>query len=277
MVRCLCLVVAVAWSSTATAGSWGKADTEPVRIDSAWGGTTQDDGTVGDKHLSLGEAVVVGELTLRPVIDRQATPRPDVDLVPLAQALAAGTVGVHEIRSGVVSTLAMVNHSDSPVLAMAGDVLHGGMQDRVLVDDVVLPPSGRPVAVAVHCVERGRWIDRAHAGQFTYGGRVDPGVLAVIESSRDQSATWAAIAARNRQLGVAGDASWVATSHVDPALLSRVDATLRHRFDDKRVVGLVVSRHGVEIDCQIYAHPTVFARDRSSLLRSHLTAVAAVR
>ena len=57
-----------------------------------------------------------------------------------------------------VNRLVLINNSDHPLLLLAGEVVTGGKQDRVIgVDRIVSPKSG-PIDLSVFCVEPGRWV-----------------------------------------------------------------------------------------------------------------------
>ncbi len=274
MLRCLALL-ALALSTPALAGSWGKD------ASAGWGKSSDTAEVSVGKRLSVGDPVVVGALALYPVLDRDATSRPEVEAVPLSEAMATGQVQVREVQNGVVAQVQMVNLGEDPVLVVVCDVIRGGMQDRVVTQSQLIA-SGQPTRVPVHCVERGRWTD-PHGGVFAYGGRVDPLLRQVIQRAASQDATWAAVAQANEARGVDGAASWLRGASVDPRQVAGLEASLKQRFqDDKRVVGVVVARNGRFEGSEVYAHPELFARDRLNVLRGTLaaapaTAVAATR
>lgn len=86
-------------------------------------------------------------------------PEPGRPTIPLAEALQAGLVVVHE--TGDVNELAIENvGKDAAVFVQAGDIVQGGKQDRTIgVDLCLLPQSGR-VPLPSFCVEHGRWSAR---------------------------------------------------------------------------------------------------------------------
>ncbi|MGH9817594.1 MAG: ARPP-1 family domain-containing protein, partial [Candidatus Acidiferrales bacterium] len=56
-----------------------------------------------------------------------------------------------------VNTLVLVNRSKRPLLLLAGEVVTGGKQDRIIGKDRIVPPGAEPLPLDVFCVERGRW------------------------------------------------------------------------------------------------------------------------
>src|SRR5438045_7544430 len=71
-----------------------------------------------------------------------------------------------------VNELALVNKSGKKLLLLAGEVIVGGQQDRIVQEDRIIPPISVPVALNVFCVEHGRWTPRAtsYSGGGTGGG-----------------------------------------------------------------------------------------------------------
>ena len=269
MVRTAVVALALMIGGTANAGDWGK-EAAPSG-GSSWGKAGGGDVAAG-KRLSVADPVIVGDLALYPVIDREATGASVVDAVPLAEAMATGRVTVRETTNGTVSQLVLVNHSEDPVLVMAGDVVHGGMQDRVIQRSALMAGGGVPVRLPVQCVEQGRWTDRGDRS-FAYAGRVDPVLRDIVATAASQDATWVAVAAANRGRGVDGTASWLAGRNLDRDQLVAAEQVLRERFeDDKRVVGVVVARGGRFTSTEVYADPALFARDRIQVLGSQLSA-----
>src|SRR5246127_4492315 len=57
-----------------------------------------------------------------------------------------------------VNKLALVNNSKKPLLLLAGEIVTGGKQDRVIGKDRIVPPESDPIDLSVFCVEPGRWV-----------------------------------------------------------------------------------------------------------------------
>jgi hypothetical protein len=61
-----------------------------------------------------------------------------------------------ELPDPAVPEVQVINPAGRPVLLMAGTVLRGGMQTRMVAGSALLP-TNPPVALPVSCVEQGRW------------------------------------------------------------------------------------------------------------------------
>ena len=54
-----------------------------------------------------------------------------------------------------VNQLVLVNHSKRPLLLLAGELVSGGKQDRVIGKDRIVAPFAEPLPLDVFCVEHG--------------------------------------------------------------------------------------------------------------------------
>ena len=99
--------------------------------------------------LHVGHGTTFGGLTLFPVwLDGPGVS--GLDWTP-------GNVRVAEREgSPVVEELVVENASTRPLVALEGDLLKGGWQDRMIATSILLAPRERCVVEAV-CVEHGRW------------------------------------------------------------------------------------------------------------------------
>ena len=71
-----------------------------------------------------------------------------------------------------VNRLVLINNSKRPLLLLAGEIVAGGKQDRVIGKDRIVPAESDPVDLNVFCVEPGRWVASSTnfgASGTTYG------------------------------------------------------------------------------------------------------------
>jgi len=106
--------------------------------------------------LSISPAVSSQNLTIFLITGPESMP--DIDLKTLEEALEEKAFIVHE--TGEVGELAVENQSEFEVFLQAGDLVKGGLQDRVFSFDLIVPAHSGRVAVGSFCVESGRWRNR---------------------------------------------------------------------------------------------------------------------
>jgi len=116
------------------------------------------------------EPIRQGSLTVFPVVASKSYPTGE--FLTLDEGLRSGEVVVTEfgnIRglvrrpnapaiqrdSAQVNQLALINNSKRPLLLLAGEIVAGGKQDRVIGMDRIVPPESDPIDLNVFCVEPG--------------------------------------------------------------------------------------------------------------------------
>ncbi len=118
-----------------------------------------------------------------------------------------------------VNRLVLVNNSKRPLLLLAGEIVTGGKQDRVIGKDRIIPAESDPVDLSVFCVEPGRWVATsehfnasgatyASAGGALHGSGIggiggplpapstmmaQPSVRAKAMGDKDQNEVWAEV------------------------------------------------------------------------------------
>ena len=92
-----------------------------------------------------------------------------------------------------VNQLVLINHSKRPLLLLAGELVSGGKQDRIIGKDRLVAPGSDPLPLDVFCVEHGRW---SAGSQFNAAKTiVHPSVREQAAVKQNQSQVWASVAA----------------------------------------------------------------------------------
>ncbi|MCI0393150.1 MAG: hypothetical protein MOB07_30840 [Acidobacteria bacterium] len=143
---------------------------------------------------------------------------PEVSLLTLQEALEQKKLIVHETRN--VNELAIENLSLEEVYVQAGDIVKGGLQDRVFAFDVIVPAGSGKIPIGAFCVEEGRWRPRRDKT-----GEVEPDIL--FESSEHRVHSQAlkfAACVRHSQAEV-----WDKVSEAQDKLSEKLGASVRER------------------------------------------------
>ncbi|MGH9795291.1 MAG: ARPP-1 family domain-containing protein [Candidatus Acidiferrales bacterium] len=147
-----------------------------------------------------------------------------------------------------VNTLVLVNRSKRPLLLLAGEVVTGGKQDRVISKDRIVPPGAEPLPLDVFCVERGRW----SAGNAFKAANLmaHPSVRERAAVAKDQSQVWDAVR-RGSTSDQARDYAYSAPAGTPPAAAPRMSAEGLGR--------VIESEARSESYARVYQSPTVVA------------------
>jgi len=195
-----------------------------------------------------------------------------------------------------VNQLVLVNHSKRPLLLLAGELVSGGKQDRVIARDRIVAPFGEPLPLNVFCVEHGRW---SAGSQFNEAKTiVHPSVREQAAVTQRQGDVWAAVTAGSvaarpsaAPAPAVGSAELQATiqdeaptqsysriygsrrvSSSVETVVSEIQRRLRKEtsgLKGERVVGVVVAYGGEVAWSDIFASDDLFNHYWSKLLRSY--------
>ena len=264
------------------------------------------------------EPVIYENLSVFPVVSHQGVDTGG--FVTLDEALASGDAQVAERGGDVlrrtrdgrpvtlpypgggasVNQLVLINRSNKPLVLLAGELISGGKQDRVIAKDRIVAPGAEPLPLDVFCVEHGRW---SAGTQFASAKIiVHPSVREKAAVDQKQTEVWAAvrggttarvsgdtapaaapqITVQNLDAAIAGEARTesYARLYKTSSVGSRVEPfaeEVQRRFaratanlKGERVVGVVVAYGGEVAWSDIFASPALFDRYWSKLLRSYV-------
>src|SRR6185295_18866754 len=105
-----------------------------------------------NERTALLAPIQVDSLTLTPIVATGAADATGDQLLVLDEAMAARKVKIREISDGSVNSLTFVNSAAQPVFVLAGEVIIGGKQDRIIGRNTVIP-ANTTQEVPVYCVE----------------------------------------------------------------------------------------------------------------------------
>ncbi len=241
--------------------------------------------------------VTRGNLSIFPVVG--GAENDTARLLTLDEGLRSGSVVVTEAgslqglvrrgspiprRSGAeVNRLVLINNSDRPLLLLAGEVVTGGKQDRVIgVDRIVSPKSG-PIDLSVFCVEPGRWVASSEQFRSMSSAMVQPSVRTPAMADRNQQAVWAqvggALAGMALALPQAAPSMHASTSYAkameNPEVQKRVasvaadyDGMLRE-LKKEGAKGVVVAINGRILWADVFASTELLEKYWQKLIRSY--------
>ena len=214
-----------------------------------------------------------------------------------------------------VNRLVLVNNSKRPLLLLAGEIVTGGKQDRVIGKDRIIPAESDPVDLSVFCVEPGRWVATSEhfgASEAMYGSAAggnrphppmammaQPSVRAKAMGDKDQSEVWAEVR-KQKAAVVSGAMAGVPAASADVEQTSsyarlmenrdvkrQVDAvakpieenyqSLIRQLRDRNAVGVVVAVNGRIIWADIFASTDLLQKYWPKLVRSYASEAVVTR
>jgi hypothetical protein len=214
----------------------------------------------------------------------------------------------YPVREGAqVNKLVLVNNSKRPLLLLAGEIVTGGKQDRVIGKDRIVPPESDPIDLDVFCVEPGRWVGAS--SKFVSGGVINgvmaaPSVRGKAMADKDQNKVWAEVGRSTQQVAVETTAGLPPTAAPtvtrelaettsyakvmqNDQVQAKVDSVARpveqeyestiKQLRDRRAVGVVVAVNGEIVWADIFASTSLLEKYWPKLVRSYATEAVVTR
>ncbi|MEK6320188.1 MAG: DUF6569 family protein [Acidobacteriota bacterium] len=259
--------------------------------------------TPAQPEWRLGSPSAHNNLTVFPVLADET--RSTEEFITLDQGLRSGKVTVTEIgadgrsrtirpnqRMGdnaEVNRLMVTNNSGKTLVLIAGEIVIGGKQDRIVGHDCLVSSSNKPVPIDVFCVEHGRWQAGAGSGQSQRSGQggaqetashfgsarsvmASPKVREKAQAKKDQSQVWSEVAKAERANGVSSSTGTLNKVYADKqvsAKLEAFDKALGPKLIGKNIVGAVVVIGGEIVSADVFANSALFQAYWPKLLKSY--------
>ena len=246
-------------------------------------------------------AIHRGNLAIFPVVASQSFNTSQ--LLTLDEGIRSGEVVVTEagndlplvrrgqnvpLRGGAeVNRLVLYNNSARPLLLLAGEIVTGGKQDRVIGADRIVPPRGGPIDLSVFCVEPGRWTESSAKFGSMGAQMAQPSVRTPAMAEQNQSEVWDRVRASNAAMagmlsGEAHGAPPATTSYAKVFASPPVQAKLAEyggseaehailqELRSKGAVGVVVAVNGHVEWADVFASTDLLGQYWPKLMRSYV-------
>lgn len=257
-----------------------------------WGGNPE----AGYKALS---PISHGNLTIFPVVTSNT--HDTSGFITLDEGVRSGEVVVTEAgRTGglirgphpripvstgpQVNSLVLVNNSKHPLILLAGEIVTGGKQDRVVAKDRVIPAESDPVDLGVFCVEPGRWTESSAQFSTMKSQMAQPSVRSKAMVAQSQQQVWDSVGVANQAVtvvavpAVTADTSYAKTfedGRVSKAIVEQAApieqsySSLIKQLRDQHAVGMVVAVGGRLIWADLFASTPLLEKYWPKLVRSY--------
>ena len=240
-----------------------------------------------------------GNLTIFPVV--ASSTHDTSEFITLDEGIRSGEVVVTEagrlgglIRGphphippggAQVNSLVLVNNSKHPLILLAGEIVTGGKQDRVVAKDRVIPAESDPVNLGVFCVEPGRWVESSAQFSSLKSQMAQPSVRKEAMVAQDQRQVWNSVATANGVVagsalgspgpGITSYAKTFDNENVRKAVADEAApveqsySSLMKQLRDQHAVGVVVAVSGKLIWADLFASTALLEKYWPKLVRSY--------
>ncbi len=188
-----------------------------------------------------------------------------------------------------VNTLTVQNRTEENVFLMSGDLVQGGLQDRVLASNRIILP--RTITdISVFCVEKGRWRfqeedlddetnsssnDKKIVAFKGYYNVASSGIRKSIRHSGSQEEVWQKVSDITSANQVSGKTSAYASLESADNFTQKRDEYLsvfKNAFSHlDNVVGIVALSGSEVLGTEVFGHPDLFFKQYEALIHSYIT------
>lgn len=185
--------------------------------------------------LTLEEGLVTGEVVVRERGSEEMVRGRDGRPVYIPQPTGAS-----------VNQLVLINRSKRPLLLLAGELVSGGKQDRVIGKDRIVPVGAPPLPLDVFCVEHGRWTGSSQfAAALTI---VHPSVRERAAVDQKQTEVWDAVrSGTTAPPPPAAPAPRISTAELQTAIAGNAHTEAYEKIYQSSAVGVSIDDFVVEI------------------------------
>jgi len=164
-----------------------------------------------------------------------------------------------------VNQLVLINRGKRPVLLLAGELVSGGKQDRIIAKDRIIAPGADPLPLDVFCVEHGRW---SSGLQFSAAKTmVHPSVREQAAVNQSQREVWESVRrGTTDKLSVPGAAPRIAATDLAEVVASTAPTQSYSKMYQE-------SRVGVSVDGFVDEMQRRFVRATSGIKGEHIVGV----
>jgi hypothetical protein len=187
-----------------------------------------------------------------------------------------------------VNQLVLVNNSKRPLILLAGEIVTGGKQDRVIGKDRIVPAESDPIDLSVFCVEPGRWTGATYKFGSMDSAMAQPGVRAKAMDEKNQAMVWSEVRKAQQEMAAqlpppaaqaVGETSSYARVMNNKEVKDKVDSvatpiqrnyeSVIRQLRDRNAVGVVAAVNGEIVWADIFASTDLLQKYWPKLVRSY--------
>ncbi len=173
-----------------------------------------------------------------------------------------------------VNVLNVKNSGKEVIFMLAGTLLKGGKQDRMLGETKLLPPKKEYDFLNVYCIEKGRWDKKPKP--FSYAGFAEVGIRKAADSSNIQQQVWKEIEKSFNEIELVSKTySYLEVQKKMKNNLIDYYTYFKEKFSlsDSLYAGFIVVSDSTIIVCDVFANEKLLTAAFDNLLTSYMNAI----
>ncbi len=177
--------------------------------------------------------------------------------------------------SATVNKLYIQNISNDTIFIMAGEVVKGGKQDRVIAQDMIILPGSEKIDLSVFCVEKGRWQYKDKSKFEGYFSVASNNIRKTVIQKQNQTAVWDEVS-KTVKKNKAESSTGAYTNLINSENYQK-ELKLYLQFFNKAIrgtnncIGFVGVSGDKIIGCDIFATTDLFTKQSEGILKGYIT------
>jgi hypothetical protein len=192
------------------------------------------------------------------------------DYLTLDEAQKTNIIEISEKPNASVPSVTIRNNGGKHIFIMAGEIILGGKQDRMISFDVLIPP-GKEMDVEVKCVEHGRWHGKSK--KFKTGSALgSKGVRSALQF-KGQQEVWNEVSkacAQNSALSESGTYKAILSSQEVEKKSKPYLNAMNKQLNHKNMAGMIMALNGEIVCLDIFENPTYFSKVKDKLIKAYV-------
>ncbi|HMG88585.1 MAG TPA: DUF6569 family protein [Chryseolinea sp.] len=194
----------------------------------------------------------------------------------LKEAMQEKKIAVTEHARGDVNTLFVENISSDTIMILAGEVVQGGKQDRMVAEDFILYPKSGKKDLSVFCVEHGRWQAKQSGGAFNNYFSISSNEVRKAGSvKKSQQEVWDKVAENTQKNNANTTTGTLAALHDSESLKVQLkqyaDFFGERIVNEGDIVGVIAVSGDAILGCDMFATHDIFQKHYNNLIQSYAT------
>jgi hypothetical protein len=196
--------------------------------------------------------------------------------VTLKEGIQKKKIVITEHARGTVNTLFIENVSSDTIMILAGEVVQGGKQDRMIAEDFLLYPKSGMKDISVFCVEHGRWQEKGSGKSFNEYFTISSNEVRKAGAvKKDQQEVWDKVSDNTKKNNAGSSSGTLAalkeSGSFNTALKKYTDHFETIFVKEANVIGVVAVSGDRILGCDMFATNGLFQKHYVNLIHSYAT------